>query len=122
MLINCTNHPYEMWNDAQRKAAETYGEVVDLPFPHIEPELTAADLRKLADYYCEKIESRRPAAVIVSGEFSFTFMLVDKLLRDGIKVMCSCSRRMTVETKKDDGTSEKRSVFMFEGFREYTHY
>ena len=39
MLINCTNHPYEIWNDAQRKAAAAYGEVLDMPFPQIDPKL-----------------------------------------------------------------------------------
>lgn len=58
----------------------------------------------------------------MAGEFTFAFMLVDKLLQDGIRVMCSCSRRMTVEVKKDDGTNEKKSVFLFEGFRDYERY
>lgn len=122
MLINCTNHPYEIWNDAQRKAAQAYGPVVDLPFPHIEPDYTAVDLRKLTEDYSEKIKKQSPTAVLVAGEFTFAFMLVDKLLQDGIHVMCSCSRRVTVEVKKDDGTNEKTAVFLFEGFREYTRY
>ena len=122
MLINCTNHPYEIWNDSQREAAAAYGEVLDLPFPQIDPKWTSQELRKLTEDYCEKINLQAPAAVLVAGEFTFAFMLVDKLLRDGIKVMCSCSRRMTVEKKKEDGTNEKQSVFLFEGFREYTRY
>lgn len=122
MLINYTNHPYEIWNDTQRKAAEVYGEVVDFPFPHIDPEMTADDLRKLAEECCEEIKARAPTAVMVAGEFTFTFMLVDKLLRDGISVICSCSRRVTVEIKKDDGTNEKQSIFLFEKFREYARY
>lgn len=122
MLINCTNHPYEIWNDPQRKAAEAYGKVVDLPFPSIDPLHTSEDLRKLTEEYCEKIELQSPEAVLVAGEFTFAFMLVDKLLRDGIRVVCTCSRRITFETKKNDGTNEKKSVFMFEGFREYTRY
>lgn len=122
MLINCTNHPYEIWNDPQRNAAAAYGQVLDLPFPHIDPRYTSEDLRKLTEDYCETIKSYSPEAVMVAGEFTFAFMLVDKLLRDGVKVICSCSRRMTVEVKKDDGTNEKQSVFLFEGFREYTRY
>lgn len=55
MLINCTNHPYEIWNDAQRKAVGAYGPVVDLPFPHIEPDCTPADLRNLTADYAERI-------------------------------------------------------------------
>lgn len=122
MLINCTNHPYEIWNEPQRKAAAAYGEVLDIPFPQIDPKWTPQDLRKLTEDYCKKIKSHAPACVMVAGEFTFAFMLVDKLLSDGIKVVCSCSRRMTVEIKKEDGTNEKQSVFLFEGFREYTRY
>lgn len=122
MLINCTNHPYEVWSDAQRKAAEVYGEVVDLPFPHVAPQFTVEELRLLVADYCEKIESQSPAAVIVAGEYTFAFMLIDKLLRDGVRVICTCSRRRTVEIKNDDGTCDKTSVFLFEGFREYSRY
>ena len=122
MLINCTNHPYEIWNDAQRKAAAAYGEVLDISFPQVDPKWTTQDLRKLTEEYSEKIKSHAPDCVMVAGEFTFAFMLVDKLLSDGLKVVCSCSRRMTVEVKKDDGTNEKQSVFLFEGFREYTRY
>lgn len=122
MLINCTNHPYEIWNEAQRKASTAYGEVLDIPFPQIDPKWTIQDLRKLTEEYSAKIQAHAPDCVMVAGEFTFAFMLVDKLLSDGIKVVCSCSRRMTVEVKKDDGTNEKQSVFLFEGFREYTRY
>lgn len=122
MLINCTNHPYEIWTDTQKKAAEIYGEVLDLPFPHIEPEFTDQDLRKLTDDFVNKIKKYSPSAVMVAGEFTFAFMLVDKLLRDNVKVICSCSRRMTIEIKKDDGTNEKKSIFQFERFREYVRY
>lgn len=122
MLINCTNHPYEIWTDTQKKAAEIYGEVLDLPFPHIEPEFTDQDLRKLTDDFINKIKEYSPSAVMVAGEFTFAFMLVDKLLRDNVKVICSCSRRMTIEIKKDDGTNEKKSIFQFERFREYVRY
>ena len=40
MLINCTNHPYDIWNEPQRKGAAIYGEVLDMPFPVIEPDYT----------------------------------------------------------------------------------
>ncbi len=122
MLINCTNHPYEIWNEPQRKAAEFYGEVMDLPFPQIDPSAESEDLRKIAAEYAEKIEALKPEAVLVAGEFTFQFMLVDKLLRDGVNVMTSCSKRVTEEVKRPDGTNEKRSVFLFERFRKYAYY
>ena len=122
MLINCTNHPYEIWNEPQRKAAERYGEVRDLPFPQIDPSAESEDLRKIAAEYAKKIEALQPEAVLVAGEFTFAFMLVDKLLQDGVNVMTSCSKRVTEEVKNPDGTNEKKSIFMFERFRKYAYY
>ena len=122
MLINCTNHPYDIWNEPQRNKARDYGKVVDVPFPVIEPTFTASDIRDIVTQYAIKIEEYNPDAVLVAGEYSFSFMLVDKLLRDGVKVLCSCSKRITKEIKKEDGTNEKSSVFLFEQFREYEYY
>jgi len=55
MLINCTNHPYEIWHESQREGAALFGEVIDLPFPDIAPDLTPQDLRKIAEEYAGKI-------------------------------------------------------------------
>ena len=122
MLINCTNHPYEIWNEPQREAAKCYGEVRDLPFPPIDPSAEPEQLRVLATEYADKIKSMQPEAVLVAGEFTFAFMLVDKLLTDGVTVLSSCSKRVTEEVKNADGTNEKKSVFLFERFRKYSYY
>lgn len=38
MLLNLSNHPSSLWCDEQIKAAETlFGEIVDLPFPQVDP-------------------------------------------------------------------------------------
>lgn len=122
MLINFTNHPYSIWNTPQREAARIYGEVKDISFPQIEPSATSEELRSLTEEYAAKIEELHPDAVLTAGEFTFAFMIIDKLLRDGVKVICSCSKRITTEVKNTDGTNEKKAVFLFEGFREYSHY
>ena len=63
MFINCTNHPYAIWSEAQREASAVYGEVVDMPFPSIPPDLSVEDIRRLAGEYAEKIEEKDPLAV-----------------------------------------------------------
>lgn len=122
MLINCTNHPYEIWNEPQRKAAGVYGEVVDLPFPQIDPSAAPEEIREIVNRYADEIESQKPEAVLAAGEFTCLFMLVDRLLSDGLEVVCTCSRRITKEEKKPDGSNEKKTQFFFEGFRRYEHY
>ncbi|MBR3622724.1 MAG: CRISPR-associated protein [Selenomonadaceae bacterium] len=122
MLINFSNHPYETWNDDMRRAAKEYGETVDFPFPHIEPDLSVDELRELVLKLSEKIEAMKPAAVFAAGEFTFLFMMVDKLLTDGVKVICSCSKRLTEEIRLPNGANEKKSVFVFKCFREYDYF
>ena len=122
MLINCTNHPYEIWNEPQRLAAEVYGEVVDLPFPQVDPASTPGQIRMIVDRYAQQIEALQPDAVLAAGEFTCLFMLVDRLLKDGVEVVCTCSRRITDEEKKPDGSNEKKTRFFFEGFRRYEYY
>lgn len=122
MLINCTNHPYEIWNVKQREAAKEYDHVVDLPFPAIEPDDSSDRLRELVEAFAGQIEMMHPDAVLVAGEYLFTFMLVDRLLMKGTYVVCSRSRRITKEIKKEDGTNEKTAIFDFEGFYPYEYY
>ncbi len=123
MLLNCTNHPSEIWNEPLMKAAgELYGEIVDLPFPSVSPSWSIHDLRREVEDYAARIEAFQADAVLAAGEFTFLFMLVDKLLADGVNVICSCSERNTVEVKNPDGSNEKKSMFFFEGFRPYARF
>ena len=122
MLINCTNHPSAQWGEAQKKEAEAFGGAVDLPFPQIVPSDSTEELRSLAAEYAGKIESMGGDAVLVAGEFAFVFLLVDKLLSDGVRVLCASSKRLTTEEKRPDGSIEKHSVFVFERFRDYEYF
>lgn len=123
MLLNCSNHPSADWGEPLINAAnERYGEIIDLPYPRIDPEMPIDELRPLVDEYAEKIESYRADAVMAAGEFTFLFMLVDRLLQDGVNVVCTCSRRKTKEILLPDGSNEKISIFQFEQFRPYAYY
>ena len=42
MFVNFTKHPSGSWGAAQRRAAQVYGEILDLPFPDVPPALSAA--------------------------------------------------------------------------------
>ena len=106
-----------------KEAAEKkYGKIVDLPLPRVSPSWSESDIRREVEDYAARIEAFQADAVLAAGEFTFLFMLVDKLLADGVNVICSCSRRNTVEVKNPDGSNEKKSVFFFEGFRPYARY
>ena len=122
MLINFSNHPYEMWAQPQREAAKCYGEVVDFPFPQVDSAWSVEEIRRRVDDIADRIEALEPDAVLAAGEFTLLFMLVDRLLGDGVKVICTCSKRIAAAEMKPDGTVEKTSVFSFEKFRDYAYY
>jgi hypothetical protein len=118
-LANCTNHPVSSWSESQLSAASAYGEVIDFPFPAVDPALDPEGVRGLVREYAERILESGCDAVLVAGEFTLTYMLVDKLLREGKTVLCTCSRRRTTEEVAPDGSVRKTSVFVFERFRPY---
>ena len=122
MMIKCSNHPSNLWSPSQKEAAGVYGEILDIPFPQVDPRLDEAGLRQLVAEFATRIEALKAEAVFLAGEFTFLFMLVDKLLKDGENVICACSERKTEEVLRPDGASEKKAVFVFERFRKYSYY
>jgi len=120
MLLNLSNHPSPHWPPPQLAAAqEQFGDVIDLPFPAIDPEADTAEVEQLAAEYentaVERLQGARPRAVHLMGEMSFTLALTARLQRRGIAVYCSTTRRQVLEEK--DGTKTTRFVFV--RFRQY---
>lgn len=72
MFVNFTNHPSGSWGAAQRRAAQVYGEILDLPFPDVPPALSAAAVAALADEWAARILALRPACVLCQGEMTLT--------------------------------------------------
>lgn len=119
VFINCSNHPSAVWCDAQRQAAQVYGEIMDIQFPEIDPAWTTGQVQEEAERICGEIVRSHPAAVMCQGEFTFTYALVRRLKEKGITVLAACSRRQTEEIAAEDGSTKKRVIFTFECFREY---
>ncbi len=118
LLINLSNHPYEKWSEEQKDAAKEYGEVRDMPFPAIDPDDDADQIREIADkYIAEIIKLNAKFAVIVHlmGEMSFVVYAVSRLSELGIRCICSTSERDT----EDLGGGEKKVTFRFKRFRDY---
>lgn len=123
VFINLTNHPSQAWQKKQyEEATSSYGEVVDLPFPVINAASSEEDIRTLAEDYLKKIEEINPDAVMLAGEYTFTFMMVNELLKRGIIVFASATERVAKETLMEDGTLRKNVCYDFVKFRKYTIY
>lgn len=118
IFINYSNHPSEKWCDSQKAEAGKYGEIIDLKFPVIEPDLSEDGIDKLAEAELEKIlgfASGKDAAVHIMGEQTLSFVLINKLKAHGIRCVASTTERMVKEL--DDNT--RVVEFSFVRFREY---
>ena len=79
MFINFTNHPSANWDPKQKKEAQTYGEIQDVPFPIVPPAASQAEVHQIARDCAEKILSYHPDAVLCQGEFTLAFQVITLL-------------------------------------------
>ena len=116
MFINLTNHPSSGWSKEQLKAAQEYGDVIDLSFPNIEPHFTSKEINELAEITIDGIKVLDNAPVVhVMGEMTFTYAIVSRLKAKGITCVASTTERIV--KMMPDG--KKISEFKFVQFREY---
>ncbi len=108
MLLNISNHPYESWGVDQLEAATVaFGNVVDYPFPVINPEWGLIDVTECAiNVYKDIVENYpRDINVLIMGEFVFCFQLIIRLHE--VDIPCFVA------------TSDRISKFKFVRFRPY---
>jgi hypothetical protein len=122
MLLNLSNHPSDLWDENQLKAAtDNFGKVADLPFPKISPEADSASIEALARHYCKKVldllssASDVQSAVHLMGEMTFTYCLTGLLQQSGVRCVASTTVR-----KVFNGQNRQKTVsFEFRQFRDY---
>ena len=123
MLINLSNHPQIKWDLKQISFAKgQYGNILDMPFPNINPNFSTQEVTELTKEYYEKIVTifdecaNNPFenTVHVQGEFTFVYQLVTLLKESGIHCVASTSNRMI----REEG-NKKIIEFSFVQFREY---
>lgn len=96
-------------------AARSYGEIVDIPFPNVNPHSSEDDVKKLGKQYCDEILRYQPEAVLCQGEFTLAVDVIRRLEAAGVRVVAACSERVVTE---EDGV--KKSIFRFVRFRAYS--
>jgi len=117
MLINLSNHPSSSWNEKQKKEALKYGNILDIPFPDISPDIGTEDVEKSAQSYfklCKDTASPDKATIHIAGEPVFCFLLIQLLLKENYTCIVSTTERIVREEN-----NEKISVFEFNRFRKY---
>lgn len=118
MLINFSNHSSSLWEQNQLEAAREYGELVDVPFPPIDPEADEKYIKSLAEQYTEQFlfyEKNHCLTIHIMGEMTFVYGVVSLLKEHGITCIASTTERNAEEIT--DG--RKISDFKFVRFRKY---
>lgn len=119
MFINLSNHASAKWNEVQLAKAHEYGEIIDMPFPDVDPHGSSGYIDGLVEDYYNRIMKYDNPVVMLQGEYLFTYRLVTKLKNAGITVVAGCSERRTIEYVNDEGFTDRKSEFEFVDFKEY---
>lgn len=119
MFINVSNHSSKKWNEKQIEQAKKYGDIIDIPFPVIDPSSRDEEINHIVNEYFDLIMQYQDCVVMLQGEYIFTYRLVNKLKQHNIKVLASCSERRTIEYVDDNGFTSRKSEFEFVEFKEY---
>lgn len=121
-FINFSNHPSMYWNNKQRESAVKYGDIIDVPFPQVDPRTTKEEIGQLAQRCVENIMKYEPSAVMCQGEFSLSYAVISRLQKNGVCCLAASTERISVEELQKDGSTQKISRFEFVQFREYNTY
>ena len=117
MLLNITNHPSNKWSEEQMNGALNLAlDVVDIPFPNVDPKLSTEEVYKMADNLVQDIEKKygiNNICCLVQGDFTLTVALIFCLNYHEIPVYAATSERNTINN--EDGS--KTFIFNFNQFR-----
>lgn len=119
IFINHTNHPSASWSEEQMQAARQYGDIMEVAFPQIEAAWDEAEVDSLARENAGRILALKPSAVLVQGEFTYSYAIIGYLLKAKIDVLAACSERCTECFVNEQQETVKRSVYKFVRFRSY---
>ena len=70
IFLNHTNHPSSKWSVEQISAAKIFGEIVDVPFPNIPPQLDENEVKEIVAENLQEILNFSPAVVLCQGELT----------------------------------------------------
>ena len=120
-FVNFSNHVSSKWGQDQLNAALKFGNVVDISFPMVNPAATKEDIQKLAEKSVVDILAADPSTVMVQGEATLVYAVVQRLQSKGIPCIAACTRRRTDEEIQQLAAAglTREGMFAFMGFREY---
>lgn len=117
LLINHTNHPYARWSEPQKlHTTEIYKEVIDMPFPNVDPRMSINDIRlKVIDQLDHLNLSYTNYDILITGEMTYVYQYVTEASARRIRCICATTKRHT--QTMDDGSILR--TFTFIKYRDY---
>lgn len=118
-FYNISNHPSKNWGKAQLEAAKKLGngEVIDIAFPNVNPNLTSAEVAGLATATLKDVEINNNSVVMIQGEAALTFVMTLVAYQRHLRAVVATTERVVTETLTDEG-AVKTATFEFKGFRD----
>lgn len=121
-LINLSNHNSSNWSPEQKVG---WLNIIDIPFPAIDPNADTEEIEKLVEEYLDKVNSiayenipeEEDTYVMLQGEFTFCYLIFQKLLERGYIIAIPTTERKVVERVTDEGVAIKTSEFKFVRWR-----
>ena len=120
MFTNLSNHPSSGWPEEQYSyASSRWGRISDLPFPVLNPDKSEEEILQLVKKYLNLLPPKEEGPVFVAGEYTFTYAMVDALLRFGFRAMYVQSENIVRSAALTDGRSERTMQYHFVRFADY---
>lgn len=124
MFFNISNHPCHVekstWSREQVEAAKVIGgEVIDIPFPTVTPDMSDERIASIAREVARDIKGmshNRLSAAMVAGEYVTTIRIIAELQKVSIPCFFGQSERIA-EEREENGQVVVVHKFMFKGFR-----
>ena len=117
VLVNISNHPSTNWSEKQK---EGWKEIVDIPFPKIDPRASEEEIIQMVGDLHKKLLKEGYRNIMIQGEFSFVsaFLLRNSACENShFKFWVPTTDRKVTEIKNPDGTVTKKSEFRFVQWR-----
>jgi hypothetical protein len=123
MFYNFSNHRSNIWPKERVEAIQKcWGQIIDIEFPLFPVEFSEEEVLSLAKDYIVTLNLGPKDAILIMGEYSFTFTVVDYLLSQNMNVFCIKSRQIRTSVQKEDGTTERVQRTFFLGNLPYQRY
>lgn len=113
MFFNLSNHPSSSLIKEEKEAASKWGDIVDIAFPKNDVLADENEILEIAKNFLKSLKMTPKDAILVVGEYSLAFAIIDELLHQGVTVLTTISNSIVAFRTNENGIQESLSVLYF---------